>query len=411
MRSFLPHSEWGNLEEHLNESFFQPDLEALRVALSVYCAHWLYLNDRPTWPMFIGVPGSGKSEVICTALSGLEGVVVSSEITAHTFISGASSNLNGASLLKDRLLQLPGAAKAGTARTHGILVFKDFTSIMEMRPDYRSAITNQMREIWDGRYDPHKGVKAGVWEGKLTIQAVVTPAFESAWGLKRGLGERFTSWRTVTGDGIGMVYSLLKQKHHNTIAKITRDLTKRVMPSSYRKPPLMPMHFNRVIAHAAQYAAILRGHVERDTYPPRNIVATPQPEAPTRLALSMMHIATGHACLRGSLVVESEDVALALKAAKFSVPRLRLHIIEALTTTERLRSEIVAALGLPQSTINWTVEELVALKAMEVHETDGHVYYKLTATIEENRAIMEGAMVEAETVVTNVVQFPVGAQA
>lgn len=399
----MPHSEWGNLEEHLKSAFFEPDLEALRVALSVYCAHWLYLDNKPTWPLFIGIPGSGKSELICTALSGLEGVIVSSEITPHTFISGAGENLHGCSLLK-QMLPLPGNGNHNVARTHGILVFKDFTSIMELRPDNRSMISAQMREIWDGIYDPHKGVRAGTWEGKLTIQAVVTPAFENAWGLKRSLGERFTSWRTKTGDGIGMAKAMLRQQHHLTIAKRTRELTRSVMPTSYHQPPLMSESFHHVIAHAAQYAAILRAHVERDTYPPRRIIGGVQHEAPTRLAMAMAQIASGHAYLRGSQTVEGSDVDLALKAAEHCVPRTRQMIMAVIGENDTLRHLVVKESGLPESTVSWITEELDALGAIVIGEDNGAVVYKLTDRVSHLRREMVRPIE-----IDNVVQFPIGA--
>lgn len=396
----MPHSEWGNLEEHLTSSFFEPDLDALRVALAIYCAHWLYLDDRATWPLFIGVPGSGKSEVICTALSALEGVIVSSDITPHTFISGAGDNLHGASLLKQLIPMAQNGSR--TIRTHGLLVFKDFTSIMELRPDYRTAITAQMREIWDGRYEPHKGVKVPPWEGKLTIQAVVTPAFEGAWGIKRNLGERFTGWRTVTGDGIGMARSMLKQRHHNTIAKITRDLTRLVMPTSYYNPPVLPSKFNGLIAHAAQYAAILRTHVERDSFPPRRVLGGSQPEAPTRLALAIAQVATGHAHLRGASEVDDSDVRLALRIAHHALPRTRQMIMDAIGNEPTLRHQIVKATGLPESTVSWVAEELEALGAIEASEDSGAVLYGLTPRL----TLLRNTMTMTEAPIANVVQFP-----
>lgn len=398
-KSYLPHNEWGNLAEHLTESFYQPDLDALRVALSVYCAHWLYLDNRPTWPLFIGIPGSGKSEIICTALGGLEGVVIASDITPHTFISGANSNLNGTSLLKQLV---PLANNNGRMlRTHGILVFKDFTSIMELRPDYRTAITSQMREIWDGRYDPRKGVKVERWEGKLTVQAVVTPAFESAWGIKRNLGERFTGWRTHTGNGIEMARSALRQQHHNTIAKRTRDLTCAVMPSSYHTPPTIPITFNTIIAHAAQYAAILRTHVERDTFPPRSILGGSQPEAPTRLAMSMAQIAAGHAHLRGADTVDEQDVELALRAARYAVPRVRQMIVEQLGPQPVMRHIVVKATGLPESTITWNADELESLGVIEKSEDNNTVFYTLSSQMVQLRQVMHG-----KTATAKVIQFP-----
>lgn len=396
----MPHSEWGNLEEHLRSAFFEPDIEALRVALSAYCAHWLYLDNKPTWPLFIGIPGSGKSEMICTALSGLEGVIVSSEITPHTFISGAGENLHGSSLLR-QMIPLPNHSNhGGVARTHGILVFKDFTSIMELRPDHRSMISAQMREIWDGRYDPHKGVKAGTWEGKLTIQAVATPAFEGAWGLKRSLGERFTSWRTKTGDGIGMAKAMLRQQHHLTIAKRTRELTRLIMPVSYKHPPSMSEDFDHVIAHAAQYAAMLRSHVERDTYPPRKIIGGVQHEAPTRLAMGMAQIASGHAFLRGSRIVEGSDVDIALKAACHCVPRTRQMVMDQIGADETLRHAVVKESELPESTVNWITEELEALGAIVIGEDSGAVTYKLTPKVATLRREM------VRPVIDNVIQMP-----
>ena len=70
-----------------------------------------------------------------------------------------------------------------------ILVFKDFTIVLEMSRDKRQAVLAQFREIYDGKFDKVWGNGQELhWEGRLGFVAGVTPAIDKHHAVMAILG-------------------------------------------------------------------------------------------------------------------------------------------------------------------------------------------------------------------------------
>src|SRR5205823_6149122 len=107
---------------------------------------------------------------ILRALHGLPDIYMPSTLTESSLLSGTArdSRAQGAS---GGLLRQIGP--------FGILIFKDFTSIINMNRDARSAVLAALREIHDGRWTRYLGVDGGTdltWMGKLGFIAGCTTA-------------------------------------------------------------------------------------------------------------------------------------------------------------------------------------------------------------------------------------------
>ena len=85
----------------------------------------------------------------------------------------------------------------------GLLVIKDFTSILSMDRNMRGAVLAALREIYDGRWERNVGTDGGqtlTWEGRITVIAAVTTAWDAAHGVIASMGDRFVIIRTDSTD-------------------------------------------------------------------------------------------------------------------------------------------------------------------------------------------------------------------
>ena len=117
-----------------DELLYLPDHGAVLVALAGIVAN--YATGDPVWPLLVGPPGCGKSEII-SALTGAPGVWSLSSLTPQTLLSGFERKGTPASLL----LQIG---------EFGILAFKDLTTVLTMHREARAQIVGQLREVADG---------------------------------------------------------------------------------------------------------------------------------------------------------------------------------------------------------------------------------------------------------------------
>src|SRR5262249_47288525 len=86
----------------------------------------------------------------------------------------------------------------------GILLLKDFTSVLSMHRDSRAAVLAALREIYDGNWQRHVGVDGGrtlSWSGKLGMLAGCTPIIDTHHAVIAAMGERFTLYRLAPIDG------------------------------------------------------------------------------------------------------------------------------------------------------------------------------------------------------------------
>jgi hypothetical protein len=138
--------------------------------------------------MLIGPPSSGKTELLLS-LSSLANVFLTATLTESALLSGTKKEERGA------------AARGGLLKQigdFGIIVFKDFTSILSMHRDPRAAVLAALREIYDGRWMRRLGVDGGTelkWEGKVALLAGCTPTIDSHHAVIGSMGERFVFYR------------------------------------------------------------------------------------------------------------------------------------------------------------------------------------------------------------------------
>ena len=124
-----------------------PDPGALLVTLAAVVA-----NRRPGDPLWLGLvapPSGSKSELLAA---------ISRQHDVHP-----AATLTEASLLSGTPRREAKGAKGGLLRRigdFGIIVAKDFTSVLSMNKDSRAAVLAALREVYDGSWTRHVGTMA-----------------------------------------------------------------------------------------------------------------------------------------------------------------------------------------------------------------------------------------------------------
>jgi hypothetical protein len=345
--------QWLDLTDHLAKWFYQPDLEALEVVLSVAYAHYACEAD-PIWLFLIGPSGSGKTEICINAVSDLPQARILGDLTTRSFLSFWKGDRQGI------LIEL-GAS--------GLLLFKDFTTILSKCDQERMQIAAQLREIYDGKFGRDTGANKYLWEGKMTTIAASTPYLERLWGVKRELGERFLTVRWPRTGSVALARKAAQQRGHEVaIRKRTRELGRALIQSVSGSPRLSPLppEMDERVSALSEILAICRTNVIRDSGGKREIIDIPNIEEPGRIHKALAGIVWSHATLWHRDPCE-DDLRLAVRVAWDSIPPVRRLLLREFKSNIGLSpASLSKATSIPRSTIVWHAEELCALNVLRV---------------------------------------------
>lgn len=145
------------------------------------------LAGDPPWLMMISGSGNAKTETV-NSVSGVERTIAISTISSEGALLSAIKKGKGAT---GGLLRQLGDS--------GILVIKDFTSIVSGDRKARGQILAALREIHDGKWDRSVGAAGGLtisWTGRIICIAACTTAWDSAYGVLAAMGPRFVVIRS-----------------------------------------------------------------------------------------------------------------------------------------------------------------------------------------------------------------------
>lgn len=223
--------------EKLFDSFLLlEDRDIVRLTMAVVMGNSMQ-DRKPIWLMLVAPPSSGKSTILSTLNdfsyqnkddNKVTPVIPISDLTENTFASGFVRNDRETSLLN----KLPFG---------GMLVFKDFTSILSKRREARDVLMSQLREIYDGKYDKHTGTGQNVlWHGKVGALAGVTQSVYEYLASMSVMGDRFIMYNIIqpnrlemlkfkvaqetNGNSEEQVMPILREAVHEYLGKRMRDI-------------------------------------------------------------------------------------------------------------------------------------------------------------------------------------------
>jgi hypothetical protein len=339
-------------------------------------AHWLYLPDDrallavlgtvaanrldgdPVWLVLVGPPGGGKSEIL-QSTGGLDDVHPVATLTEPALLSGTAK--------KERDM----AAKGGLLRVigeFGIVLCKDFTSVLSMHRDGRAQVMAALREIYDGSWTRHLGVDGGRtlhWEGKVGLIAGCTPSIDRHHAVMGAMGERFVLFRLSPVDSAEQAHRALAHvgAEKQMRAELSTAVSRLFGGGLADAPPLRTDDRERLVA-LASFVVCCRSAVERDSYS-REIELIPEAEAPTRLVVVLARLLAG---LDAIGVDRAEAWSVVVKAGLDSIPAIRREILNALGQVDQVdTSRVSHAVGYPTQTTRRALEDLTAHRITERH--------------------------------------------
>lgn len=366
----LKEQQWQELVGFLNKWFYKPDIEALRICLSIYAAH-TYLDEEPIWLFVIGVSGSGKTSIAVRAIEYLANVYRITDLTTKSFSSGFGKD-NG-------LLGMLTKENNG----NGFFTFPDFTTIMSKSDYVVDEIQGQIRSITDGKYYDKKGGRENpMWEGKVSAIAAVTPALEDRWALNRVLGERFLYVRWRSGDSRKTADFAIEQANHKK--EINEEFGRLVR--QYVDLPLgrtdLPANLKNAIGGLASIVSLLRTVVRKNKK--GSVISKDGTEMPTRIANGLHLCMKGSASLARRKIANIDDLEIARKLAFDTIPVNRYKVFKAFVDSpyyEVKRDELIERTELWPMQVDRVIEEFEKLDIIKITNGISYDWLKLSPSV------------------------------
>lgn len=327
-----------------------PDPGALLAALGALAAN--RLDGDPVWLLLVGPPGGGKSELL-SAASQLADAHPCAVLTEAALLSGTPKKEHATD------------AKGGLLRKigdFGIIVCKDFGSVLSMNRDARALVLAALREVYDGAWTRHVGTDGGRtlhWSGKVGLLGGCTPTIDRHHGVMASMGERFLLYRLPPVDARVQARRAFEHagKEKTMRAELGDAVAKLFEPDLGEPRCVEEAEIDRLVT-LSTLVVRCRSAIERDGYS-REIELVPEAEAPTRLIVVLTRLLAG---LDAIGVPRDTAWQVVTKAALDSIPALRLAVLKYLLDiglpTET--GTIGAALGYPTVTVRRTLEDLTA---------------------------------------------------
>lgn len=337
------------LEAAFRRWLYLPDMGALYATLATVAAN--RLEGDPVWLLLVGPPGGGKSELL-GSLTGLQDVHPAATLTEAGLLSGTPKR------------ETAEGAKGGLLRVigdFGIVVAKDFGSVLSMNRDQRSLLLAALREIYDGSWTRHIGTDGGRtlhWAGKVGFVGGVTPTIDRHHSVMGAMGERFVLYRLPGVDadeqaGRALEHAGREKTMRADLATAVETFLNNLQPAP---SPFGQEDTVRLIS-LATLVVRARSAVERDGYT-REVELIPEPEAPTRLVVVLRRLIQG---LDAIGLHRDQSWRVITKIGLDSVPALRLSCLQHLHEHGPAQTPTLAAtLDYPTQTTRRALEDLAA---------------------------------------------------
>jgi hypothetical protein len=312
-----------------------------------------HLPGPPVWLGLIAPPSSAKTEIL-NAMLRLPKVELVTTVSPAALLSGTPKKQTGK------------AASGGLLRqvgSFGILVLKDFTSVLGLHRDNLSEMLDALREIYDGKWVRHLGTDGGralKWEGKLGLIFGCTEAFDSSYATIGVLGDRFLLYRLPPSQHDQFEMAMLHtggrfKQMQDELAEAVAGLFVGLgdpLPTPKALTAEESLRLKRKVILACQ----LRAGVDRDRYS-REIEAVYGAEGAGRIGLALERLLAGL-----DVVGIDRETALQIveKVTLDSVPPTRRKVYEELAGGAKKTREVATALDLPTTTVRRALEDITA---------------------------------------------------
>lgn len=353
-------------KKELHKWFYFTDDEIVDVMLAGLIGE--KIEGEPLWIFVIAPPGALKTETL-RAFAESKDFYPLSDLTSKSFVSGLTIG-KGKERRKvsDLLPELDGK----------VLIFKDFTTILEKGKEERAEIFAQLREIYDGSFAKKVGTMDETirYDARFGLVAGVTPVIDKYWKMTQQLGERFIKIRWT--EDIKKTTTRARQtegKERSFRKKIQEIAMGFITNLDFSVTPTFDDEkFGEEIDKIAEFVAVARTPVAiQDSRTEFYHDFIPTPERPTRLVKQFKKASKCLALIRGKKEVTQDELNTILRIAKDTIPQERLKILQAIEKNHQNvygcpRSIIVREVKLPESSIRRILAQMKMLDLVTEHQ-------------------------------------------
>jgi hypothetical protein len=314
----------------------------------------------PVWLFIIGASGSGKT-MFMDAITNCDWIYQISSMTPNTFLSGFKAGAKEPSFL----MTVP-------VLKGGIMIFKDFTTILSKRDDEAREILGQMREVYDGTLTKRTGQgDLLAWPGRLGLIAATTDAIYEARALYASMGERFIMYDPEIPNRkevaiLSMKNSATEFEAQEEIKKLSKEyLDETIQPIiqkfvESKSIPEIEEGLILEIADIADMTCSARSAVQRDRMS-KEITHVYKSEMPTRLSKQLVAVSAAMMLMNGGPLTDN-DKKILYKIGLDSIASSRRMVMRKLSEYDMVDTKGIAMeLHYPTGTTRRWLEELTAL--------------------------------------------------
>jgi hypothetical protein len=315
-----------------------------------------YYDGDPLWLLVISGSGFAKTETV-QAAEAPDAIVVSAISSVGALLSGTSKKEQGKEATGGLLK---------TLGSLGILIVKDFTTILSMSREAQPQVLAAFREIYDGYWRRDMGVDGGKhleWKGRVSMIGAVTSVWDKHHSVVASMGDRYVLLRVNSADAKARKSAGQQSLDNLGNEAVMRAELKAAMGGvivGRREPPALTSDDHARLLPIADVVTLCRTPCEYDYK--GDVVSAHQPEGPTRFLKQIAQ------ALRGGMAIglsHDDAMKLAVRLAGDSMPPLRLRILQALAQLQRGTTKMIAdALDQPWQAVDKQLQSLHALTAL-----------------------------------------------
>jgi hypothetical protein len=344
--------------QEIKKTYIIKDEGIVKLIFAVVISNRKNRKDKPVWLLYLGGSSSGKS--ILTQLLSKVGpwIIDVDTFSVNTLASGFAGDGKDHSLLH----------KAN----HGVLVFKDLTTLLSMNRDSLSAIMGQLRAIYDGKFDRPLGNGKDVkWLGKVGIIATGTIDVQRRMREYSKYGERFLNYIPEVANGKDMARKAIRNQgsiaeQEEYLAELVSRFINQKLEEDYDLSREISYEIENRMVDIADLCTLARSPVNMNERNPAVVDYVPEREQPPRMAMTLKNtaIALMHISSEKEMSKENEDIIY--KVALDSIPVERKMVLELLTEYRGgVTSNIATRLNLSTETVRAWLNQLDALKLID----------------------------------------------
>lgn len=348
----VPARTVAEVVEVFDRWLYLPDRSLVYVVLGAVAAN--LLEGSPVWLLLVGPPGGGKTEALQAVLA-LPDVYKAATFTEASLLSGTPSK-HRASGAKGGLLREIGE--------FGLVIAKDFGSVLSMHREARGSILAALREIYDGEWTRYVGTDGGrtlTWQGKVGLLAGCTPSIDRHHVVMAAMGERFLLYRLGDIDPeeqAGAALTAVGAREARMRSELSQAVLGLFADGLPRQPREPDQEETGRLVMLSTLVARCRSSVERDGYS-REIELIPPAELPARLAKVLERLLAGLDAIgldRGSAW------QVVARTGLDSMPRMRRALLDILAHSgpPRETKDLALEVGYPTGTARRALEDLAA---------------------------------------------------